>query len=225
MEIILNDTGKKYLRKWVFKHLSFHFHQGKKYAITGENGSGKSTLLKIISGFLTPTTGEIHCKINQTSPLPDEHFFKHMTMAAPYLELLEEFTLAELLKFHFQFKNLQEGLTLIDVARQVGLENNMKKTIKWFSSGMKQRLKLALAINTESSVVLLDEPFSHLDKKGISIIRDLILADNSKRIFIIASNDPEEYNYCDEELNLHDFKPVRREGENLLNQTGNFLSK
>ncbi|WP_317132160.1 ABC transporter ATP-binding protein [Sphingobacterium phlebotomi] len=187
--------------------MDYTFSFGKKYAILGPNGSGKSTLLKVISGSLAPSEGEIVYENISTQRILTEGVYQQLTVAAPYMELIEEFTLRELISFHFKFKSYLSGFDLGEVVRILHLEKALDKEIRFFSSGMKQRVKLTLACCSSSNMVLLDEPMSNLDTAGedwyLSLIERTIGTD---RILIIGSNQEKEYAFCDEQINITSYK-------------------
>lgn len=207
MSIILQDLGRRYNREWIFRHLDYSFSFGKKYAILGPNGSGKSTLLKVISGSLAPSQGKIDYVDTNMQPIQPENFFQELAIAAPYMELIEEFTLRELIAFHFKFKSFLPGFDAEGIVQLLGLEKSLDKEVRFFSSGMKQRVKLALACCSSSSVVLLDEPMSNLDTAGedwyLTLIERTIQAD---RLLIIGSNQEKEYAFCDEHIQIMSYK-------------------
>lgn len=207
MNITLQNLGRRYNREWIFRHVDYTFSFGKRYAILGPNGSGKSTLLKVISGSLAPSEGEIVYENIHARPIPTEDVYQQLTIAAPYMELVEEFTLRELIAFHFKFKSYLPGFDLEEVVRTLYLEKALDKEIRFFSSGMKQRVKLALACCSSGSIVLLDEPMSNLDTAGedwyLSLVEHTIGAD---RILIIASNQEKEYAFCDEQIDINSYK-------------------
>ncbi|MEN5056517.1 ABC transporter ATP-binding protein [Sphingobacterium kitahiroshimense] len=206
MKIILTDVGRRYNREWIFKHITYEFESGKSYAILGPNGSGKSTLLKVLSGSLAPSAGSIYYEMNDKA-VDVESVFQYLSLATPYVELIEEFTLREQIQFHFKFKNYLSGYSEPEVVHLLGLENAIDKELKFFSSGMKQRVKLALACCSDSAFVLLDEPTSNLDTAGEGWYLELV--DKTKRAdrsFIICSNQEKEYNFCDQTLSISDYK-------------------
>ncbi len=206
MKIILTDVGRRYNREWIFKHITYEFESGKSYAILGPNGSGKSTLLKVLSGSLAPSAGSIYYEMNDKA-VDVESVFQYLSLATPYVELIEEFTLREQIQFHFKFKNYLSGYSEPQVVHLLGLENAIDKELKFFSSGMKQRVKLALACCSDSAFVLLDEPTSNLDTAGEGWYLELV--DKTKRadrLFIICSNQEKEYNFCDQTLSISDYK-------------------
>lgn len=204
MDIFLQNLGKRFNREEIFKELNFHFRSNRSYALTGSNGSGKSTLLQIIAGNMLASKGEVLYQ-KGNSKVTSEDIFKHISIAAPYLELIEEFTLLELVSFHFKFKSTLEGETIDSILEHAYLWDSRNKSIKNFSSGMKQRLKLMLAFYSDTPILLLDEPTSNLDKRGV----DWYLMQIDKlgdRTTIIASNQDFEYSFCNDILRLEDFK-------------------
>ncbi|KGE14129.1 ABC transporter ATP-binding protein [Sphingobacterium deserti] len=207
MSITLQDLGRRYNREWVFRHIDYTLSFGKKYAILGPNGSGKSTLLKIIASNLSPSEGQILYKTNDGSPIEVDKVFQDITMAAPYVELLEEFTLREMIDFHFKFKSFLPGFTADRLIDLLQLDKAVDKEIRFFSSGMKQRVKLALTCCAGTPLVLLDEPTSNLDAAGetwyLNLIQETI---GPERMLIIGSNQEREYAFCDESLNILSYK-------------------
>lgn len=203
MQIKLTNTGKRFNREWIFRHFDHEFFSGKRYAITGSNGSGKSTLLQVISGSISHNEGKIEMILNG-SPLLEENCFQYLSIAAPYLELIEEMTATEFLHFHSSFKPLTHSLE--SILAVINLENAAQKQIRYFSSGMKQRLKLAQAFFCSAPVLLLDEPTTNLDAEGIALYQQLITEHTDQKLVIISSNDPQEYSFCDEVISIGDFK-------------------
>ncbi|MFM8710658.1 MAG: ATP-binding cassette domain-containing protein [Sphingomonadales bacterium] len=205
MTISLSDTGKRFNRDWIFRHLSYQFLSGCSYAIVGPNGSGKSTLLQAISGALLINEGSIRYQENETT-LADEQVHRALSYCAPYLELIEEMTATELLDFHHQFKPLMPGIDTGTALAMVGLTAARNKQIRYFSSGMKQRLKLAQAFFSATPVLLLDEPCTNLDQEGIALYQSLLDRYTTDRIVIISSNDSIEYAHCKSVIAIDDFK-------------------
>lgn len=201
MKIELHQIGKKFNKHWLFKQVDCTILSGQTVAITGFNGSGKSTLLQILLGFQIPSTGNIVYTLGDQN-IDDEHFFHHVSFVAPYLELPEELTLMEVLQFHYAFKKLKAGASYENMISQSGLSGSEHKQVKYFSSGMKQRLKLLLAFFTTTEVLLLDEPTSNLDATGISWYQQLLAAEHHQRTIVIASNQPYEYGLSDFVLDI-----------------------
>ena len=202
MKISLQNVGKRYNREWIFRHFNFEFFPTGSYAITGANGSGKSTLLQVIAGATTHSEGKLIYDNNEGGTI--EQPYKHIAIAAPYLELIEEFTATELLEFHAGFKKLTAPIP--QILQSVNLEKAANKQIRYFSSGMKQRLKLAQAFFSESEVLLLDEPTTNLDSEGVSLYQGLLQNNSGNRLILVSSNVPQEYEFCKEVIKMEDFK-------------------
>ena len=204
MFIEASGLGKRFQKDWIFRNFDYQFEANKTYAITGPNGSGKSTLIKVLSGLMPSTEGKV--VYNNGNVVEEEDFYKHLVIAAPYLELIEEYTLAEFIKFHFNFKPIIPGKSVEELIEFAYLEDARNKTIKNFSSGMKQRLKLALCFYSDVSIILLDEPTSNLDKQGINwyhLNAEKLLGN---RLTLLCSNIESEYSMCDFRLEMEDFK-------------------
>ena len=125
LKINLVNTGKRFNREWIFRKLNCVFETGSSFAITGNNGSGKSTLLQIISGAILHSEGEVIYTQNENI-VPEEKIHSHFSLAAPYLELIEEMTALELLKFHQSFIPLT--LPANEILQTVGLSSSAQKT-------------------------------------------------------------------------------------------------
>ncbi len=206
MQITLSDIGKKFNRQWVFKGINLEISSQQSLALVGNNGSGKSTLIQIIFNFQTYSKGSINYWLNQKL-LTEEELVGKISLAAPYLELFEDFTLIEMLQFHFKLIPKQADISLEEMISNGGLGGQENKAVKYFSSGMKQRLKLLMAVYADTPLLLLDEPCSNLDNQGIEWYRNLVQTQLKKRTIIIASNQLFEYDFCDSTLSVHDFKP------------------
>ncbi len=206
MRINLTNLGKRYNRDWVFRKLDYEFVTPKKYAITGPNGSGKSTLLQIISGGVIFNEGNIQYLGTNNKDIASEKIYRHVSLSAPYLELIEEMTLMEFFFFHQKMKGWLENITVQQIISELKLENAAHKQIRYFSSGMKQRVKLAQAIFSKVPVVLLDEPLTNLDEAGITLYHSLIENFCEERMVIVSSNDPKEYSFCHEVIDIKLYK-------------------
>jgi len=206
VEISLDNIGKRFQREWIFRKVSLNLVQNDRVAILGANGSGKSTLLQILSGYLTPSEGKIIWKENDQM-IGVQDVFKHVALATPYMTLYEDFTLRENIQFFSSFKSFRDGLSLLEVAGKMGLSVQIDKPLKFYSSGMKQRVKLGLAIMSETNILLLDEPSSHLDANAILWYQNLVQDFSSNRIICVASNKEEtETLFCNKHLEVADFK-------------------
>jgi ABC-type multidrug transport system ATPase subunit len=205
MTITLQNIGRRFNREWIFKGVDYTFSSGQSYAILGPNGSGKSTLLQVLNGSLSPSAGTISYSFNGNN-VPVDEVFTHLSLAAPYLEVIEEFTLDEMIDFHFKFNPYKNGMDKTGVIDLLAMDGGKNKLIKYFSSGMKQRLKLALAFCADTPILMLDEPTSNLDAQGVDWYLSLVERFAAERLTIICSNQAHEYGFCGERLSVSDYK-------------------
>lgn len=208
LSISAQNIGKRFEREWIFRKLSCEFCSTNPTAIVGNNGSGKSTLIKSLVGYLPLSEGKLIYSLdtNKTKkPILKENWQSYIAWAAPYTELIEEFTLLEQLKFQASFKAFDRGIE--EIIEKLGFSNTKNKTIRFFSSGMKQKLKLALAIYSTAKIVFLDEPTSNLDTQNsewyLKEINELL----NKKVLIIASNQVSEYHFCSQIIDIQNLKP------------------
>jgi len=207
VKIEADNAGKKFIFDWVVRKVSFSLERGQSYTFTGPNGSGKSTLLQLIMGAMPLSEGHIHYYTNDGRKIDQDKWYQYLVLASPYLEVIEEFTLPELIAFHKKFKPLKGDISsaeFIDFVRLSGVQN---KLIRHYSSGMKQRVRLGLALLSDVPVVLLDEPTSNLDKDGISWYLEQVNENNfSEQLLLIASNQTYEYEFCKNIISVQAFK-------------------
>ena len=204
MNILFDKVGKRYNTEWIFRGITFEFSTGNNYVILGANGSGKSTLLQLLAGNFIPSEGRISYLDNNVS-IEAEKIFRYIGVATPYLELIEEFTLTELIDFHNKFKPM-----LFDTSKTIeilDLKQSKNKSVRYFSSGMKQRVKLGIAILSNAPILLLDEPLSNLDRNGIEWYKELMKNYCKHKLTVVCSNNQEdEYFFCNKEIQLEAFK-------------------
>ena len=226
LSISLNNIGKKFNREWIFRNLNLDILPNDKLVILGGNGSGKSTLLQVISGFVAVNEGSIvvshqsleenKSEINNANSdnyreqtVSNQKILnpKFISFASPYIQLIEDFTLVEIIEHTALFKPFVDKLSTEKIIDSIELSHAKQKYIKQFSSGMKQRLKLGLAILADTPILLLDEPVSNLDKNTIEWYKNLISTYSVYRTVIVASNAiADEYFFCNKQLNVMDFK-------------------
>lgn len=205
MKISLTDAGKRFNREWIFRHLNYTFEEGQSYAITGPNGSGKSTLLQVLSGSMMLSEGNVQFSM-LNAQYTIETIYQQVSIGAPYMEVVEEMTLKEFLDFHHGFKPFLDGLTTNKIISILELEKAANKQIRYYSSGMKQRVKLAQCIFSDTQIVLLDEPCTNLDAAGIELYHQLINDYCKNRLVVVSSNDEVEYKFCKERININEYK-------------------
>lgn len=206
MKITLQQVSKRFQKHWIFKNIDYSFRVPGGYALLGPNGCGKSTLLRIIAGMQSPSKGKLVVNDGTDAAVPADKIFNYISFCAPGQELVEELTLHEFLDFHFSFKRPIAGLTIGGIIELTGLQNVAGKPIGDYSSGMKQRVKLAQAIFSDTPVLLLDEPCTNLDQRGMEQYSEWIERYGGDRLVIVASNDAREYFFCKEHLVLEDYK-------------------
>jgi ABC-type multidrug transport system ATPase subunit len=206
VHITLSETGKKFGTEWIFRNLSYSFEDHKAYAVLGRNGSGKSTLLQVIAGSLHPTSGTVRYSLSGKEIHPDK-VYTCLTIVAPYLELIEDFTLREMVDFHFAFKTPVTGFTIPKIIDLLGFPKTGKTPVRLFSSGMKQRVKLALAVCSDVPLLLLDEPTMNLDQAGIDWYLNILNDHGGNRTIIVCSNiEQKETSFCTGRLLIEDYK-------------------
>ncbi len=208
MQVIIDGLGKRFNREWIFRNLTLELNAGNSYTFVGPNGSGKSTLLQVISGVMPLTEGKITYQLSNKI-IDEDDWYRQIVLAAPYLELIEEFSLVELLNFHAGFKPFKAGITNQEILQRIELDASKTKAIKYFSSGMKQRLKLALAFFSDVPAVMLDEPTSNLDAKWSAWYREEVQRLAPNQLLLLCSNVPAEYDFCDKVINVGDYKPAQ----------------
>lgn len=191
MKIILDGIGKRYRTNWLFRDLKIQLVSPQGYMITGYNGSGKSTLLLIMAGFVTPTMGKIQWMDESGKEIEREKAFQYFSLCSPSLELFDDLSLAELVERHFSFRKMLDGFKVNEFKEICGLDAHWNKQVGTFSSGMKQRVKIALAVLTESKVVLLDEPAMNLDARSVEWYYQLIHSYLNNRLLVVATNNPQ----------------------------------
>ena len=205
MKIITENLGKKFRNEWIFRNLNYEFQSGESYTFIGANGSGKSTLLQVLSGFMPHSQGLINYQNSQKSLTIDD-YYKHLVIAAPYLELIEDFTLTEIVEFHVKFKPFKNNLSINNFIDFIELPKAKNKEVKFFSSGMKQRVKLGLAFWSDCEILMLDEPTSNLDAEATSWYLRNVQEYSKNRLLMLCSNQPSEYEFCKNILNIQDYK-------------------
>ncbi|MEO6287159.1 MAG: ABC transporter ATP-binding protein [Dyadobacter sp.] len=206
MRITVENIGKKFIREWIIRNASFELLAGQQYTFVGPNGSGKSTLLQLLTGIIPVTEGVIRYQNNEGKEIDEDRWYKHIVIAAPYLELIEEFTLRELIEFHSKFKPFKNGMSFSDFEDFVQLAHASGKTIRHFSSGMKQRVKLGLAFLSDVPIIFLDEPTTNLDVQGINWYLERVTNYTQNQLVLLGSNVKQEYEFCENIISVSAFK-------------------
>lgn len=205
MNIVVENLGKRFNREWIFKKFNFVFEQGNCYAIIGPNGSGKSTLMQVLWGQVPASTGTLTYSIKKNT-IAEEDAYRNVSIATPYMELIEEFTLKEMINFHFKFKQIIQNRSVDELSDWMELSHAQNKQISNFSSGMRQRLKLGLAFFSDTSALFLDEPTTNLDKRAIEWYQVNLKEFAPTRLVLIASNTEHEYPENSQKIDLMTLK-------------------
>jgi ABC-type multidrug transport system ATPase subunit len=205
MKILAENLEKKFRQEYVIKNFNFEFRDHQKYAIVGPNGSGKSTLLQLLSQFSLPTKGTVTYFDNQGIKIENDQSYKKISFAAPYSEIIEEFSVGELISFLVSIQNLPSEFNINTFEEFSELKTNPNKLIKDFSSGMKQKTKLTLAFSAPRPFLFLDEPTTNLDSKSKDWFQRKLEGEKDKLI-VIASNEESEIKFCEERIQILDFK-------------------
>jgi ABC-type multidrug transport system ATPase subunit len=210
LTISIQHAGKKFGTDWIFRKLDLEIKPLDKIAIVGLNGSGKSTLLQALSGYLTLNEGNVWYTLDGQN-IDSEIMYRYCSYASPYLELIEDFTLAELITHTQIYKPFINALSVKEVIELSGLSEHQHKFIHQFSSGMKHRLKLTLAILADAPVLLLDEPTSNLDVQVIQWYQTMIQNYAQDKTIIVCSNSiKEEYHFCSKTILMEDYKQIKK---------------
>lgn len=202
--IVINGTNlsKSFFRKnYIFRDINFEVKSGEVLGICGPNGSGKSTLLKIIIGLVKQSSGVVEWKIDDKK-IDEDSYFDHYGFAAPYLNLYEEFTPLELIAVLNRLRGLKlSSEQSIELLKKFYLAEHKNKAIRNFSSGMKQRMKLLTSLFHSPKVLILDEPSTNLDTKGIELVFSLIEHHKQQGgAVLLASNDESELSLCNNRI-------------------------
>ena len=190
----------------LFRGLSFQLDSGRALAITGPNGSGKSTLLRILAGLLRPVTGEVHLRV-EGRDMPRETRLLHAGVAAPYVSVYDGFSAWENLAFLARVRGMPEAEARIrSVLETVQLYGRHDELVRTYSSGMRQRMKLATALLADPPLLLLDEAGARLDDEGRAMVARVVDEQlDSGGLVVVATNDSREAQRCDTTISVTDF--------------------
>ncbi len=202
LRLRLSEVGKAFGQRVLFRNLCLEVEEGQFLAIKGPNGSGKTTLLKIIASLERPTRGQVEV-LEGERVLEEEERRALMGFVGPDLVLYPDLTAWENLEFFAQVRGIPWDRDNFDhLLGWVGLEGRGWDRVRTFSSGMKQRLKLAFALFHQPRILLLDEPTTNLDADGIQRVGQLLADYRSQGILVVASNSPYETEGADQVVYL-----------------------
>jgi ABC-type multidrug transport system ATPase subunit len=192
MDIVVENLGKRYSDIPIITDFTHTFTSAQYNGVAGFNGSGKSTLMKMLAGYLTPSKGSIKY-IKDNKEVGRDAIFSHIAFTAPYISIINDFTLKENFLFLKKFKPLVQPTTYDDILQILQWKDTRDKPINHFSSGMKQKANLLLAFLVDSSILLLDEPTSYLDVHAREWYHQMLSMYGSGRTVIIASNEVADF--------------------------------
>lgn len=205
-ELKLDSLTKYFGRRLVFRDLNIEYSQCGIYGISGPNGSGKSTLLKIIAGISTPSKGKItHTAEGKEIDTAEIH--EHIGFVSPYLVLYEEFSCRENIEIMGKIRGIEpDEPHIARLLETFGLADRQNDRLKFYSSGMKQRMKFIFALLHKPALLILDEPTENLDNEGKNKIYELIKNYSASNIVLIASNEDSDLQLCTSSINLLEHK-------------------
>jgi ABC-type multidrug transport system ATPase subunit len=197
IELVAKDLGKKFFRHWVFRHIDLQLQSGQHLLLAGENGSGKSTLMRILAGQMAPSQGSLQLLLGGKAIDP-ENYYRHLAWSGPYMDLYTDLSLDEHIRMQANFRPFY--VSPKEVAALLGLEGHEQKLLKHFSSGMLHRVKVGLAILSQSKILLLDEATTNMDETNSKLVMDLMWQFLHDRILIFASNKTEDFAGFEQQL-------------------------
>lgn len=206
IKLEVQNIKKIFNGRKVFSDINFQLENKSALAITGRNGSGKSTLVKILAGVLSPTNGQVNFYLNGKS-IDLQNRYQYFGFVAPYLQLYDEFTAIENLELFSRIRSIGVEKEYIDLLlNRVNLYERKDSYVREYSSGMKQRLKYAFALLHKPPLLILDEPRSNLDAEGISVVYQIIQEQKKAGCVVVATNDSEDIQFCNQEIDLNQFR-------------------
>lgn len=202
LQLTIRGLRKSFSRRVVFEDIDISVSEGETLLIAGRNGSGKSTLVKILCGVLSPSRGTV--ELTGAGKL-DEFAHKALFgLVAPYLQLYDEFSAMENLGLAASLRGLRFDARLHEqLLLRVALDPRRTDPVHGFSSGMKQRLKYALALAHQPRILILDEPMSNLDADGMSIVRGIMHEQRNRGLLVVATNDLTDIDIHERKVDLN----------------------
>ncbi len=199
----VENVARVFARKTLFGGITFKISSGQSFAITGKNGSGKSTLVKILCGLMTPSRGTIQYTVDTTA-VSMEDLYPYIGLVSPYLNMYDEFSGEENLQLFAKIRGLPVDQKYIDeLLQRCTIYEHRKKEVRYYSSGMKQRLKYCAALLHRPILLYLDEPSANLDEQGISVVREVMREQKQNGSLIFATNEEHDLKYADSILDLN----------------------
>jgi heme exporter protein A len=203
VSVEFEKVSKRFGNRTVLASVSGALEPGRVLVVAGPNGAGKSTLLNILAGVLRPSRGEVAYR-GGDGPLPRSRWFERLGMASPDMSVYEELSALENLHFFARLRGLAVADAVLGgLLEGLGLPaREQTRLVGTYSSGMRQRVKLAQAVLHEPPVLMLDEPSSNLDAAGHEAVAGLVARFRSRAAVAVATNDPREIAWGDARIDL-----------------------
>lgn len=186
------DVGRRFGSRWVLAGVSLALAPGDVLAVLGANGSGKSTLLRILAGLLAPSRGRV--------ARPPGEVRHTIGYAAPDVALYPTLTPGEHLDLTGRLRGVPARTT--ELLERVGLAAAAGQWARELSTGMRARLKLAIALQASPPVLVLDEPTAALDENGRALVAGIV-AERRDAVTVLATNDPSDVAMAGLQLRLN----------------------
>lgn len=183
--------GKKFDGRWIFRGIEFDLAKGESLVVVGRNGAGKSTFLKTLAGLISPSEGAVR----RPDDLPTQLGFCALDGALYPALSIEE---------HFELVGTMRGVPARtdELLERIGLTDARTRPCSKLSTGMRNRVKLGLAIQANPGVLLLDEPGAAMDEAGRQLVESICEEQLSRGVLVVATNDPRERRFGTLELEL-----------------------
>jgi heme exporter protein A len=194
-----HSLSKRFGRQRLFKDINFTVETGSSLAVTGPNGSGKSTLVQILAGLQSPTKGRVEI-IHNDKALEKYHLNAHYGFISPLINPYDELTGIE--NIHFAVKGAPDEEKIKSLLESFKLYEQRNKSVRYYSSGMKQRLKFIISVINDPPLLFLDEPGTNLDREGKEILASYIKSVQDEKLIVMATNEKEEVALCGGEVRI-----------------------
>ena len=195
--ISVNDLNLTLSKNHILKDINVEFEQGKIHGLIGRNGSGKTMLMKCMCGFVKPTGGTV--TVDEKVIGKDVDFPGNIGIIIETPGFIQYYSGYKNLKLLADLKGKAKKEDIVKSMKMVGLDPALKRHVRKYSLGMRQRLGLAQAIMENPGILILDEPFNGLDKEGVAEMREYLLEfkEEGKTILICSHTAEDIEVLCD----------------------------
>lgn len=186
MKIKVDSVEKEFKKVTVLTNVNMQFESGKIYGLIGRNGTGKTVLLKMLCGFYIPTNGTI--TFNDINYIKNREFPRNVGALIENPSFLPDLTGFENLKLLSMIQKKIDDNQILDTLKLVNLYEEKDKKYGKYSLGMKQKLGIAQAIMENPEIIILDEPFSGIEKETVEKLKQVFLNLKKENKIIILSS-------------------------------------